>query len=259
MTVTINPNPSIDSIDTASCTLDGSSTPIWSFDSEQNDPNNPVVVPPTFSDPGPQTIQVPQGTHTLSCTATDLSGETTTIQSATYQVDTNPPPQATFLNPSPPDIHNPWTCAAFNGEEIPATYEAGTQQSIQWWISGDDGTGGSGIVSPATTTGYTTVPTSKLGSQVVSAPDTVDAAGNVTAGQQCPYNVDDTIPPADAPAVTGTQGNNGWYTSDVTVNWNWTDAGGIDPEQLHADQHHQRRGPRGHGDGVVLRPGREPG
>lgn len=227
--VTINPSPGTDSIDTASCTMDGSSTPIWSFDSEPPaDPNKPAVVPLQFSSPGTQTLQVGQGRHTLSCTATDLSGQTTT-QSASYKVDTNPPPQATFLNPSPPDQFLPYTCAAFNGNEIPATYEAGTQQSIQWWITGDDGADGSGIVSPTATTGDTTLPTSQLGSQAASAPDTVDAAGNVTAGQSCAYNVDDTIPPADTPAVTGTQGTNGWYTSDVAVNWNWTDAGGIAP------------------------------
>ena len=40
---------------------------------------------------------------------------------------------------------------------------------------------------------------------------------------------DDPEPPTDNPAVTGTLGNNGWYTSDVTVDWNWTDSGlGVD-------------------------------
>jgi hypothetical protein len=227
--VTISDTATNDSgIDTASCTLDGS--PYWSFDSQGVNPNTtPAGNPPQFTAPGPQTFQIGQGTHTLSCTATDLSGQTTT-QSATYKVDTNPPPQATFLNPSPPDIYNPYTCAAYNGLGTPATYEAGTQQSIQWWISGDDGTSGGGIVSPATTTGDAILPTSTIGSQAASAPDTVDAAGNVTPGQSCAYNVVDTIPPADTPAVTGTQGSNGWYTSDVTVNWHWTDAGsGVDP------------------------------
>ena len=40
----------------------------------------------------------------------------------------------------------------------------------------------------------------------------------------------DTTPPADAPVVSGTVGNNGWYRSDVSVAWHWTDGGsGIDP------------------------------
>ena len=33
----------------------------------------------------------------------------------------------------------------------------------------------------------------------------------------------DTTPPVIAPTVTGTQGNNGWYKSDVTVSWTVTD------------------------------------
>lgn len=38
----------------------------------------------------------------------------------------------------------------------------------------------------------------------------------------------DTNPPQASPAVTaGTLGANGWYTSPVTVSWNWTDAGTI--------------------------------
>jgi uncharacterized protein YjbI with pentapeptide repeats len=38
----------------------------------------------------------------------------------------------------------------------------------------------------------------------------------------------DTTPPQASPAVTaGTLGANGWYTSPVTVTWNWTDAGTI--------------------------------
>ena len=33
----------------------------------------------------------------------------------------------------------------------------------------------------------------------------------------------DTTAPTDAAVVTGTAGSNGWYTSDVSVAWNWTD------------------------------------
>jgi hypothetical protein len=37
------------------------------------------------------------------------------------------------------------------------------------------------------------------------------------------YVVTDGTAPTDAPVVTGTAGSNGWYTSDVSVAWNWTD------------------------------------
>jgi hypothetical protein len=100
VTVTISPNPDDDSLDTASCSLNGDTqNPIWSFDSGPNDPDTtPDNVPATYTSPGPVTLQIPQGANTLSCTATDLSGATTT-PTYTYQVDTNLPPQAQFLIP----------------------------------------------------------------------------------------------------------------------------------------------------------------
>jgi len=43
------------------------------------------------------------------------------------------------------------------------------------------------------------------------------------------YTLPDTTPPTDQPALSSTLGQGGWYTSDVTVAWNWTDSGsGID-------------------------------
>ena len=53
-----------------------------------------------------------------------------------------------------------------------------------------------------------------------------DAAGNV---QQFPTTFTwtvDTTPPTDTPGVSGTLGNNGWYTTSVSVAWHWTDGGG---------------------------------
>lgn len=58
----------------------------------------------------------------------------------------------------------------------------------------------------------------------------------------------DTTAPADAPLVSGTSGNNGWYTSDVLVAWTWTDAGsGIDSSNCT-----QTSGSSGEGSGVVV-------
>jgi uncharacterized protein YjbI with pentapeptide repeats len=43
------------------------------------------------------------------------------------------------------------------------------------------------------------------------------------------FSVLDTVPPSAAPAVShGSVGQHGWYTSPVTVTWNWTDNGTID-------------------------------
>jgi hypothetical protein len=58
------------------------------------------------------------------------------------------------------------------------------------------------------------------------------------AKQVYPYDMDvhamsflvDTTPPVITPDIQGTQGQNGWYTSDVSLNWNVTDEqSGITP------------------------------
>jgi NHL repeat len=60
----------------------------------------------------------------------------------------------------------------------------------------------------------------------------VDQAGNLYIGDRYNFRVrrvpgfapvSDTTPPVITPTVTGTKGNNGWYTSDVTVTWTVTD------------------------------------
>ena len=43
-------------------------------------------------------------------------------------------------------------------------------------------------------------------------------------GDACDTTEADTTPPGLTPSITGTLGNNGWYTSDVTVSWAVTDA-----------------------------------
>jgi len=64
------------------------------------------------------------------------------------------------------------------------------------------------------------------GNVVVAGGDV--GGGGLTASAEL-YGPADTTPPADAPAATGALGNNGWYTSDVSVAWNWTDSeSGID-------------------------------
>jgi hypothetical protein len=56
--------------------------------------------------------------------------------------------------------------------------------------------------------------------------DTIDFPGFVMDfGLNEAANLEVPVP-TDDPAVTGTLGNNGWYTSKVSVAWNWTDADG---------------------------------
>jgi hypothetical protein len=44
--------------------------------------------------------------------------------------------------------------------------------------------------------------------------------------------IEDTTPPVIMPTLTGTLGNNGWYTSDVSVSWSVTDAESAVSSQL---------------------------
>jgi hypothetical protein len=86
------------------------------------------------------------------------------------------------------------------------------------------------------------VTASSAGSAAVSlVNDTAGPAGNVpitetvsdpaftVLGMAGGRDAVDHAPPADAPVVTGTTGSNGWYSSDVSVAWNWSDTGsGVD-------------------------------
>lgn len=49
-----------------------------------------------------------------------------------------------------------------------------------------------------------------------------DGSNSDTNGGTCVDNIMD-LPPAASPVITGTQGTASWYTSAVTVTWNWTD------------------------------------
>jgi Bacterial Ig-like domain (group 3)/Pentapeptide repeats (8 copies)/IPT/TIG domain len=233
VTVTFSANPSDDSLDTASCSLNGDTqNPVWSFSSGPNNPDTtPDNVPATFTNPGPVTLQIPQGVNTLTCTATDLSGDSTTTPTYTYQVDTSTPPQTQFL--IPPQLNGSYstvfTCdgdSSYDGAE-PATYALGQKVSLEWTLA-DDVSGlpaGSAIVSPDTTdttngfaTGYTTLDTSQAGYQQTPAAETVDAAGDVTVGQECPYNVEQgsTTTQVTSSANPSTVGNSVTFAATVS-------------------------------------------
>src|SRR5205814_5517302 len=50
-----------------------------------------------------------------------------------------------------------------------------------------------------------------------------DVAGNPAVATSFVVHVTDATPPAITPNVIGTLGNNGWYTSNVSVSWTVTD------------------------------------
>jgi hypothetical protein len=197
VTVTFGEESGGSGMHSASCTLDGQN--VWNGSGFSPSPVDRAATSIVWQTPAPQTFSIAQGTHTLSCTASDWSGHTTS-KSVTYKVDSIPPPQTEFYetwylygDPSSGPPH--FTCPGDDntGFGSPASYAQGSSVSIEWWLYGGDA--GSGLVSPTTTTGYTTLDTSTLGSHITYAPSTVDAAGNLTLGEACPYSVYDATPP----------------------------------------------------------------
>jgi hypothetical protein len=94
---------------------------------------------------------------------------------------------------------------------------------------------GSALAVTASSPGGSVV---SLANDVVGPTGNVPITENVTApaftvlGMSGGRDAVDVTAPTDTPVVTGTAGDNGWYTSDVSVAWNWSDTGsGIDPSQ----------------------------
>ena len=108
--------------------------------------------------------------------------------------------------------------------QSPAANAAGwnnTDVTVTWnWTAADPNSiDATNCTTSSTSSGEGTIPLSAT---------CFDVAGNQGTASTT-VKVDKT-PPADNPVVTGTAGSNGWYLSDVSVAWNWTDAGsGIDP------------------------------
>jgi uncharacterized protein YegL len=77
------------------------------------------------------------------------------------------------------------------------------------------------VTSPAKACGVM----SALTSQQLNFSTATEAGQQLAvAGVDATFPACDTTAPVISPTITGTQGANGWYTSDVTVHWNVTDA-----------------------------------
>ncbi|HKS66090.1 MAG TPA: kelch repeat-containing protein, partial [Candidatus Acidoferrales bacterium] len=144
------------------------------------------------------------GTHNISCTATDGAGNNgaaagSTAMPVVVKIDTQAPTGVTGAATRPAD-HNGWFTSA-----------------VMINFSGNDPTSG---ISSCTSTNYSG-PDSASAS--VSGHCT-DNAGNQSSDVPFNFKYDATAPTAVSLSVTaGTAGTNGWYTSDVTVHTSGTE------------------------------------
>lgn len=136
-----------------------------------------------------------QGAITLTATCQDLAGNS---GSASYAVKVDTAGPAVTVSRSPGA-----NAAGWNNGDVTIT-AAGT----------DDG---SGLDSCTTTV------VSSEGANQTGSAGCADKAGNNASQSVTGINIDKTAPSATPAVTAGSAGANGWYTTDVTVSWNWAD------------------------------------
>jgi len=216
ITITIvQPNGTVDTI-TANSNDNGSFTAYYEINND-----DPV---------GLYTVTATDGTNTASTTFTDApkvgkvtvsptSNTVTAGNTATYTVTVN--------RGSGPGSGGPFTANLSIVGPLPSGTTATFSPNPVSFGPGD-----SYKTSTLTIQTSTTTPPDTYTFKVKAATSTMDFAesGNVTLTVNAPP------PPAITPNISGTLGNNDWYTSDVTVTWEIEDPqSGIVPTSLSAD------------------------
>ena len=147
--------------------------------------------------PSDQTISSEGADQTLSGTATDLAGNSTTVNSSPVSIDLTAPTISGAATTSPNS--NGW-------------YNASV--TIHWTCS-DALSGIATCPSDQTISG-------EGANQTVSGTAT-DLAGNSTTVNSSPVSIDLTAPTISGAATTSPNGN-GWYNASVTIHWTCSDA-----------------------------------
>jgi hypothetical protein len=150
---------------------------------------------------------VAQGSTTISVSQTsNNTGATFALAPATFTVNVTPPPNTA------PTI-------AVAGVTGGANYNKGSVPNATCQVT-DTEDGNSSF--PATLSAITgTYASDGIGSQTASC-DYTDGGGLQASASET-YNIVDPSPPVINRVVTGTEGNNGWYTSNVSVDWTVND------------------------------------
>ncbi len=139
-----------------------------------------------------------EGAITLSSTCTDLAGNSAS-DSVTVHVDKAAPTDAPVVTPAA-------NASGWNKGDV----------SVAWhWTDGGSGIDPSSCTQSSTSSGEGTITLSST---------CADLAGN-SASDSVTVKVDKTAP-TDAPVVSPAANGNGWNSGNVSVAWNWTDAGG---------------------------------
>lgn len=168
---------------------------------------------------GAVSVTADQAATTYTCVATSAGG--TTTQTASIKRDATPP-TVNLVN-EPTD--------GFEGE-VSTTAPTCTAE---------DASPGSGLAGSCVVSGFTT----DVGNNRKVTASVSDNAGNTALVDEATYSVlDDGTAPVITPSVTGTLGNDGWYTSNVSVSFGVVEAetpsslttSGCAPASITADQ-----------------------
>jgi hypothetical protein len=127
------------------------------------------------------------------------------LNTARFTVNVTPPPN------TPPSV-------SVTGVEHGATYDKGAVPAAGCSVSDAEDTGESAtpqVVTPSL------LDSDGLGLETVRCSYT--DGGGLTTTASATYTIRDPSPPVITKTVTGQQGNNGWYTSNVSVDWTVTE------------------------------------
>jgi large repetitive protein len=172
--------------------------------------NFTATIPGTLSSAG-------DGTKTVAVRYLDAGGNWSVNYTDSIILDTTPPMVTVNFPPTP--VSGWFTTSPVVGS-VTATDSSSNVTEIL--VTGPDGTL-SDVKDLGTPSASGTLTVSGDGSHMVIC-DATDSAGNTGTGQTM-FGID-TTPPTLTKELNGTEGTNGWYTSDVVVTLTGGDTGG---------------------------------